>query len=265
MGLPSLIPIQSKGSKPPFFCVAAPNVNALGYVALARHLSPDQPVFALQSNSQKLVGGEYDRQMVEILAAEYINAMFEVQQEGPYQLGGMCGGAQVAFEIARQLDARGKQISLLAILDTWVMENTYSNFWYCDYYVRRLCSLLRCNSIERWSFVRTKAKSLIHMLSNALFRRNKSPRDGHGDNPLKGIYFPGKGYALTIYQGRITLFRVHKQPYTRIHDYRLGWGKRTIGGVDVHLIPGSHETILREPHVQVLAKTLSGCLLRSNN
>ncbi|MEO7327721.1 MAG: amino acid adenylation domain-containing protein, partial [Minicystis sp.] len=44
----ALVPIQKTGSKRPLFLVSRPNVNALGYVALARHLGPDRPVYALQ-------------------------------------------------------------------------------------------------------------------------------------------------------------------------------------------------------------------------
>jgi hypothetical protein len=40
----------------------------------------------------------------------------------------------------------------------------------------------------------------------------------------------------------------------------MGWGHLAAGGVDVRTIPGSHSTIISEPHVQRLARELSACL-----
>ena len=45
---PLVIPIQAKGTKTPLFCVSRFNVSALGYIALARNLGLDQPVYGLQ-------------------------------------------------------------------------------------------------------------------------------------------------------------------------------------------------------------------------
>jgi len=32
------------------------------------------------------------------------------------------------------------------------------------------------------------------------------------------------------------------------------------GGIEVHEIPGTHETLLQEPHVQIVAEKLKACL-----
>jgi aspartate racemase len=37
------------------------------------------------------------------------------------------------------------------------------------------------------------------------------------------------------------------------------------GGIEVHEIPGSHLDIVKEPHVQQLAKKLSYCLNRTQS
>ena len=43
-------------------------------------------------------------------------------------------------------------------------------------------------------------------------------------------------------------------------DPTLGWGKLATGGIEVQPVPGNHYTILREPHVQVLAERLRTAL-----
>ena len=260
---PTLIEIQRGGLKRPFFCVSAPNVNALGYITLARHLGPDQPVYGLQSQYRDTGIDEYNQAVVEELAAEYITAMREVQPEGPYQLGGLCRGAHIAFEMARLLDAQGQKVALLAILDTWVMENTYSYLWYLDHYVNRLRSLTRLNAAQQLDFALKKARSVMRDILDKFSHSNGQPPRRRLGNELREIYWPGRDFVPSVYRGRLTVFRIHRQPYTRIRDAQLGWGKRAAGGVDVHTIPGEHETILREPHVQVLARKLNDCIRRA--
>ena len=36
----------------------------------------------------------------------------------------------------------------------------------------------------------------------------------------------------------------------------------TTEGLEVHVVPGSHETLFGEPHVRVLAEKLRACLQR---
>jgi amino acid adenylation domain-containing protein len=45
---PTLVPIKPEGVRRPLFLVSRPNVNALGYVALARHVDPSFPIYGLQ-------------------------------------------------------------------------------------------------------------------------------------------------------------------------------------------------------------------------
>ena len=77
------------------------------------------------------------------------------------------------------------------------------------------------------------------------------------------VYFPGPNFVPRTYEGRITVFRVQRQPRQRIRDSQLGWGKLAKGGVDVHFIPGNHLNVLNEPQVQGLAAELKKCLLQS--
>src|SRR5207245_4799595 len=69
--------------------------------------------------------------------------------------------------------------------------------------------------------------------------------------------------SSVTYHGRITLFRVQKQQYWRKRDLYKGWGKRTTAGIDVHILPGDHLTMWREPHVQDLARALTSSLAKA--
>ena len=244
----TLVEIQS-GTKWPFFCVNAPNVGALGYFGLARHMDPNQSVYGLQGQSQRKIEGEYDRFDLESLARDYIRAMRGVQAQGPYLLGGMCLGAHIAFEMARQLDAQGQKVSLLAIFDTWNLDHP-----------SRLRAFLRFSRIEQLRALQRKVRIAAKRIKRFLcFGRSQPSRSGGS----AANYWPGRDLFPRIYRGNVTVFRVSKQQYYRIRDEQLGWGRRTLGGVAVHFIPGDHFTIFREPHVQALAQNLSDCIQKA--
>jgi amino acid adenylation domain-containing protein len=262
---PTLVEIQPDGERQPLFCVSTPNVNALGYRSLARYLGRDQPAYGLQAQYPEDLQGEHSHAAVDVLAGDYLQAMREVQPQGPYQLIGFCRGAQIAHEMARRLHQEGQTVALLGVLDTWVLENTYNKLLYVDYYYRRIKTLLR-----QW---RKKPRKVIGYETHvpreisterapaASFLLKPASENEELKNPMREVYFPGHNFVPRIYPGKITVFRVRHQPLNRIRDLRLGWGKLAAGGVDIHAIPGTHHTVLSEPDVQGLAEELKKCLL----
>ncbi len=68
------------------------------------------------------------------------------------------------------------------------------------------------------------------------------------------MYKPGK------YPGRLTLFRGSDARNSEQDDPTLGWGKWAGGGVELYDVPGTHLSMLEEPHAKVLAEHLTDCL-----
>jgi thioesterase domain-containing protein/acyl carrier protein len=245
---PTLVQIQAGNSLSALFCVSAPNVNALGYISLARHLDSNQSVFGLQSQYPVDAEAEHSQMVVDQVATEYLAAMRTRQPNGPYYLIGMCRGAHIAYEMAIRLQEEGEVVALLGILDTFVMENTYTYLWYLEQYVSRVGFWLRLPFRDKSKFIRTKWRKAFNHVGNS-------------KSSLRRVYFPGPGFVPKEYQGEISVFRVRKQPRNRIRDPHLGWSKLALGGVDIHYVPGNHETLLREPNVRVLADELKGLLV----
>jgi amino acid adenylation domain-containing protein len=119
-----LIPINTHGSRIPLFCVSRPNVNALGYAALARALGQDQPTYGLQSQMEVDPAIDFSDDQYRAAAQEYIQAMKKVQPHGPYYLIGQCQGSYIGFEMVRQLESLGEEVAFWGVLDTWTEENT---------------------------------------------------------------------------------------------------------------------------------------------
>ena len=262
----TLIPIRTGGSKPPLFCISRPNVNALGFVFLSRHLSPDQPVIGLQSKMEK--DGStwvYDQVEYEAKAIEYISAMREVYPDGPYLLTGYCEGAHIAFEMARKLEAMNLPVAMIGILDAWPIENTVS----------RIKFILRGYLRELRKFRSLDMVGKVHYLTRSKFvraarRANPTPLDPAeavltqqarlAVEQMEKRYWPGPGFVPTQFHGRLTLFRTKKQMNVRINDYKMGWSQRALGGVEVIPVPGNHAHLLREPHVIELAQKMQDCM-----
>ena len=57
----------------------------------------------------------------------------------------------------------------------------------------------------------------------------------------------------------MTLFRPSDAPFAVPTPRDRGWGKLA-AAVDVHFVPGQHHRMVKEPHVQVLARKLQACL-----
>ena len=254
---PMVVAIQHGDTRPPLVCVSNPNVNALGYRALARHLGPGQPVFGLQAQYPEDLQGEHSQAAVDKLASDYLKAMREAQPHGPYQFVGFCRGAQIAHEMARRLTMAGETVALLGVLDTWVLENTYNRFLYVEYYYKRMKKALREGFKNPLQFMRESRQPS----DGSQIEQARAEAVGTVKNPMREVYFPGDNFVPRIYEGKVTLFRVRRQPLNRIRDPQLGWGRLAALGVDVHLVPGTHTTVLSEPHVQGLADELKKHLL----
>lgn len=72
-----------------------------------------------------------------------------------------------------------------------------------------------------------------------------------------------KCYVPQPYDGRVLLFRStmgYRRPEMRMADPLMGWKKMVRGKLDVHVIPGNHLKIVREPAVKQLGEILRSCL-----
>ncbi len=114
-----LLPIRTKGSRPPLFCIHPVSGLSWGYKSLANYLDADQPVYGLQARG--LSGVSSLPETIEAMAADYIHQIRSIQPEGPYYLLGWSLGGHVAHSMATQLEQQGEKVALLAVLDSYPM------------------------------------------------------------------------------------------------------------------------------------------------
>ncbi|HEY8357028.1 MAG TPA: alpha/beta fold hydrolase, partial [Ramlibacter sp.] len=109
-----LVCLQAEGDRAPWFCVHPVSGQVLCYRSLARQLGGGRPVHALQAADD-----DGSAPSVEALAERYVQAMREVQPQGPYHLGGWSLGGIIAYEMARRLAAAGEEVATLTLIDSY--------------------------------------------------------------------------------------------------------------------------------------------------
>ncbi|MEQ8464169.1 amino acid adenylation domain-containing protein [Coleofasciculus sp. E1-EBD-02] len=265
-----LVPIQPDGTKPPFFCVHPIGGNVLCYLNLARHLGEDQPFYGLQASG---IDGEAEpNSRIEDMASYYIEAIREIQPQGPYLLGGWSFGGVVAFEMAQQLHSSGEQVALLALIDSSAphhnsqameVDTAATLAWFAkdlgSYFGKELdVSVSALQSLapdEQLSYVLKRARAANVVLPDAGVVEIRRLLEVVLANRQAE-----RSYTPVVYPNQITLFRAEESFWLENSDPAMGWNQLTDGGVKVHTISGNHYTLVKEPHVRVLAERLKVCL-----
>ncbi len=281
--VPPLSTVRRGRSGPPLFFAARPNMGARELAVLGEHLDAERGFHVLQLAypEEPDLGRPYTDEEFAAWARTYLAAMRSVQPKGPYLLVGVCEGAQIAYQVARLVEAQGEEMTLLAFLDTWPPENTTSSFLWKVYRAElSLRSLLRLPPAERAKQVRAKlARALDRALDRTLGRaldraltRLGRPRAPAGAGAKQGPpgarqdwqtrTHPERPVAISPIRTKITLFRATKQPYWRIRDPKLGWGSRTKGGVEICSIDSEHQKIMEAPALAEIGRQLTTYLRR---
>lgn len=263
----SLVPLQTKGTKEPFFCVHPAGGHVFYYRELSNLLGTNVPFYGLQA--QGFNEGEKVFNKVEEMAEFYVKTMLEFKPEGPYQIGGWSFGGVVAFEMAQQLLQQGREVSLLALLDPWVpilldpnkkIDNLYMRGVLSRYFggmfgVTNLVNeeeLIGLNSEEKIEFIVDKAEKLKLFPEEATREQNRRFIDVIVGT-LKATY----SYKRRPYPGKATVFRAQEKHPHGI-DPQLVWVEMyailDVAEMEVVMVPGNHFTFIKEPHIKVLAK-----------
>jgi amino acid adenylation domain-containing protein len=270
----SLVPINPGGSQLPLYLVHGAEGNVLLYRQLARYLGPDQPVYGFQSKG--LDGNGSLRATIEEMASDYIKELEAFQPSGPYRLGGYCLGGAVALEMAHQLQAKGEQVELVAMLETynnnalppsrrrrtWRLVHSLQNLWF---HGANFCFV---KNKDRWKFIREKWD--VEMTRLGIRLRALSPaRYVSGREETQSSYphlrvkkvndLAVRRYVPRTYSGRVVVIRP-KGNFWGLDRVTFGWGDVVRDGLEVREIPIYPKGMLVEPFVQTLAEELRACL-----
>ena len=267
----SLVPIKPKGSKMPLYIVHGAGLNVLLFNALAMNMDEEQPVYGLQAKG--LNGIDEPLDVMEDIAANYIAEILAQNPHGPYALAGYSLGGTIAYEMANQLMAMGKEVKILAVFDTYAKQTDIY-----DPLAKRIFNRLWLFIMKLlYSFVlffqdpkRTiEYKSLIikRMIIRTFWKIKGKDQKQEGffayDNEIDEASAKAKrNYYQKPLNITVDLFRAKKRTFYMADFAYLGWREFALKGVNVHDIPGEHNTIFAPPNDEQFAVVLQQCLNR---
>jgi thioesterase domain-containing protein len=227
-----------------------------GHVAsfgpLARGLTEPRTVYGLQGHG--LEAGRQPHNRIEDMAAAYLAEIQEVQPSGPYLLAGWSMGGLIALEAARRLIATGEEVPFVAMFDTgFSAEDVPAKDMDENSVMRCLAPRLKIPVAElkklplgrQWEWIASQA-NLIGGEGAAEICRLAEVCRAH----LAAL----AAYSPECYPGPAVLFQA--LPGDGL-DSR--W-ESLCPRLRVERVPGNHYTMLRHPHVEVLAERLGRCL-----
>lgn len=270
----SLVPLKPEGTKPPLYIVHGANHHVLIFNELAQQLDEDQPVYGLQSRG--LNGIEEPHDSIDEMAADYVSEIVASNPKGPYALAGFSYGGIVAYEMARQLKAQGREVTILAQFDTYVFPEYYHSsklkkkFLSLSYLAGKIVYIFLNMFSSKKNFKRRV--ELIKLQISGLKLRMK-----HGKAKQYEMQFnvssklptnhniATSNYTITPQDIVIDLFRA-KEEINFVHDHKfLGWKKMAQKGIRKHMVDGNHVDMFETPQVEDFAISLQQVLDHHNS
>jgi len=274
----NLVPIQTGGSRTPFFLIHGESSNLF----LPGYMGIDQPLFSLEHQSEDGQRALYTQ--VETIAAHYLDQIRTVQSQGPYLLGGYSFGGVIAFEIAQQLRRENQEVGLLALIDTLSIGQHRANsislkspvtigrniFSGCVGKLQRWIAKNACLSVHEIP-LRLMGDS-ARLITNIVGERFQKI-DSRFKLAVCEIYtimeypIPPKlrsTYILNMYRKAAQAYHPYPYPGRMIYfksrhnsgDPRLSWEKLVVGEFKVYDVPGGHSDLRDGPFVGAWASIL---------
>ncbi|MDJ0629456.1 MAG: SDR family NAD(P)-dependent oxidoreductase [Rhodobacter sp.] len=261
-----LVPMHNSDgvSKQPVFIVAGMFGNVLNLRHLAQLLGVDRPFYGLQARG--LFGDADPHRTIAGAAADYIAEIKTVQPSGPYFLGGFSGGGITAFEMAQQLSTAGDEVASLIMLDTPLPVRP--NLTRPDKLLIKLHELQRkgIRYLGEWATARYRWELEKRELHDSAVMAD-DPLHFHDRDIEAAFRAAVAGYELRPWSGPLSLFRPpldrhwsvsHGQFVSREREYVFPdnqWAQWA-PNIKVFEVPGSHDSMVLEPNVRVLAQRI---------
>jgi len=248
----------------PVFCLMGINV----YAELAKLLGKGFSVYGLLSKQENdflkdIFKDKKSAQSIiniQSIADEYAQLILELNLESPYYLLGYSSGGVVSIEVAKRLQAAGKEVALVGLLDTILprgVKRSYrkvlkSGAKLLSKYGQRLLVL----STDEKSKQEVKTQSDTQLYNHDLAGLR-------GDLLWQSIVSWDDTNAS--YKGDVVLFEALELTEMGSLDLQkgLGWKELLQKKLKIIDVPGNHSDLLRGESVKVIAENLNKLILKS--
>ncbi|MBX9807764.1 MAG: alpha/beta fold hydrolase, partial [Flavobacteriaceae bacterium] len=256
-----LVPLKPNGSKTPLFIVHGAGLNILNFVNLIKLFEEDQPVYGIQGTA-KAADDWYES--IEDMAAHYIDAIIKINPNGPYALVGFSIGGIIAFEMARQLKEKGKKVSMIAVLDTYVHPHyTYAIFQ------KKLAknydnTLRRVKKIKKiflyWKNSITQKEAIQQSNNNIIITEEEVLAEEEYSKSSQLIFNIIDQYQIKPQNFEIELFRSIDDENNKLVALDSGWKGIALKGLNINHLPGSHMDLIGPLNDKVIVRMIQNIL-----
>ncbi|MEI8055594.1 MAG: AMP-binding protein, partial [bacterium] len=203
------------------------------YQEIVNHLNKNQTCYGIQYPSDSNNIGSLPKNIQE-LASYYISFIKLTQPKGPYAIVGHSFGGMLAYEIAYQLYNAGENISLVAVLDTWVV-----------------------NMLDKQKKQKLK-RDIIQKYQDQY--ESIFTEDAMAETRFIHMQNIGFVYKPPKFEGTINLFKANIQlpELVDIQNDTNFWSEFT--NVNIHCVNGDHDSILETNNAKYLADKLTNIL-----
>jgi acyl transferase domain-containing protein/acyl-CoA synthetase (AMP-forming)/AMP-acid ligase II/thioesterase domain-containing protein len=256
-GNPPLVVLHKPGLRVPIFCIHPAGGQVTAYLRLRSLLGDEQPLFAIQSRASESL--EREQPTLEAMAIDYATVIQSVRPSGPYRLLGWSMGGFIAHAIARELELRGEIVEQIAMIDSRPIAGS-------DTHDTGLVVMGVMHDLQL-------SPEPGHVLP-ALQELDAKPLEDpdlltwcqlHGLIPKAAISASAFSSIARRYLKHFQLLRDHRPGTVNapIVAWWSGgssperfWSKYTTADVREKVVGGTHFTIIRPPHIDVIAAEL---------
>ena len=236
----------------------------LCYADLARNLGEDQPVYGLQSRG--LDDGRLPFSSVEAMAAAYAEALRAVQHAGTLLRRRLVAGGGHRLRAGPAPAGAGEPVALLALLDSAAPADEVAppEDELVTHFAHDLMGLARKDAAPPAPPAAATVDERLGALLDAARQEDALPPD-LGLAGIRRLYDvfetnvrAAQQYRPGTYPGSVLLLRAAEGNDDL--DATLGWSAALSPDLRALTLPGDHYTILRPPHVRLVAETLRRAL-----
>jgi thioesterase domain-containing protein len=264
-----LVPLQPAGINNAIFLVSGglaqrPDLEEaefLPFIELIHALGGDQPIYGLRRLGLGSILKSYGS--VERLAVRYVDEVLSLQPHGPHLFVGHCLGGIFAYEIARQLSIQSSRVALV-LLDTTFPDRAYKHHitTYLHVYekARARNAAIASKVQNNWNQLVAMDRDIVGKVTYIMQKILSFSRYWmSGERKAWEIHAQEQMLLLDLiinyeprpYDSKLLLV-VTDEMYEPGIEYAWervaidAWEKVSVNGLEIHRIPGRHDSFLHE-------------------
>ncbi|MFY0591775.1 amino acid adenylation domain-containing protein [Roseivirga sp.] len=248
----SIIPMKTSGNQPPLFCLHSGGAHVLFYQGLAKHITTERPVYAIQPAG--IDGQEEKHESIAEMATHYISEMKKVQAQGPYHLIGTCFGNAVGIEMAHQLKAMNDDLAVLIVVDSAPAYLVPPSPNGERKPVSRMMAMVKQGN---WRGIYKKFKNRYLRLNKKLTANTRTEQEKELDEIVESLNDVYVNYNWKPIDSPVVFVRSSEFSARKDKKFHLErWKTLAQGSLKVSNIEGTHLTLFDEPEVKGLVKQI---------